>query len=33
MNNLSEYVDGKKSLTLEEMDKIKETIDNIIEKD
>ena len=33
MNNLSEYVDGKKSLTLEEMDKIKETIDNIVEKD
>ena len=33
MNSLSEYVDGKKSLTPEEMDKIKETIDNIVEKD
>lgn len=33
MNSLSEYVDGKKPLTPEEMDKIKETIDNIVEKD
>lgn len=33
MNNLSEFIDGKKSLTSEEMDKIKETIDNIVEKD
>lgn len=33
MNNLSEYIDGKKPLTSEEMDKIKETIDNIVEKD
>lgn len=32
MNSLSECVDGKKSLTPEEIDKIKETIDNIVEK-